>query len=51
MDAKALDLALLAALSLLSAGLAWTVDHVVFSAVFFVLGVAAIIDGAERYCR
>jgi hypothetical protein len=48
MDAKKRDLALFAALSLLCAGFAWTVDHAVFSAVFFVLGVVAIISAAER---
>jgi hypothetical protein len=32
-------------------GVAWTVDHAGFSAVFLVLGVAAIIDVAERYWR
>ena len=45
------DLALFAAVSLVCAGFAWTVDHAVFSAVFLVLGVAAIIDIAETHWR
>ena len=49
MDVETRDLVLFAALSLFCAGFAWTVDHAVFSAVFLVLGVAAIIEVAERY--
>jgi hypothetical protein len=48
MDLKDRDLALFAGLSLFCAGFAWTVDHAIFSAVFVVLGVAAIIEVAER---
>ena len=51
MDPKKRDLALSVALSLFCAGLAWSVDHAVFSVVFLVLGLAAIIDAAERYLR
>ena len=51
MDLKDRDLALFAALSLFCAGFAWTVDHAIFSAVFLVLGVAAILEAAERYWR
>jgi hypothetical protein len=49
MDVENRDLGLFAALSLFCAGFAWTVDHAVFSVVFFVLGVAAIVEVAERY--
>jgi len=41
MDAKTRDLALLAALSLFCAGVAWILDHLVFGSVFFALAVAA----------
>jgi hypothetical protein len=51
MDLKERNLALFAALSLFCAGFAWTVDHAIFSAVFLVLGAAAIIEVAERYWR
>jgi hypothetical protein len=51
MDLKERNLALFAALSLFCAGFAWTVDHAIFSAVFLVLGVAAIIEVADRYWR
>jgi len=51
MDAETRDLALFAALSLFCAGVAWTVDHVIFSSVFFVLGVAAIVGAIEAHWR
>ena len=51
MDAKERDLALFAALSLFCAGIAWTVDHVIFSSIFFVLGVAAIVGVVESHWR
>src|SRR5262245_42988573 len=45
MDAKTTrDLALLAVLSLFCAGFAWISDHLVFSLVFFALGVAAALE-------
>jgi hypothetical protein len=49
MQAEIRDLVLLAALSLGCAGFAWTMDNLVFSAIFFVLGAIAIIDAAETY--
>ena len=51
MDAEERDLALFAALSLLCAGVAWTVDHVIFSVVFVFFGVAALIGVAESHWR
>jgi len=51
MDLKDRDLALFAALSLFCAGFAWIVDHAVFSVVFLVLGIAAIMEVAERSWR
>jgi hypothetical protein len=51
MDAKERDLALFAALSLFCAGFAWIVDHPVFSSVFFVLGVVAIVGVFESQWR
>ena len=51
MDLKDRDLALFAALSLFCAGFAWTVNHSVFSVVFLVLGVAAVLEAAERHWR
>ena len=41
MDAKTRKLALLTALSLFCAGVAWILDYVVLGSVFFALGVAA----------
>ena len=41
MDAKTRDVALLAALSLFGAGIAWILDHLVFGSVFVALAVAA----------
>ena len=41
MDAKTRDLALLTALSLSCAGVAWILDHLILGSVFFELGVAA----------
>jgi len=38
------DLALLAALSLFCAGIAWILDHLDFGFVFFALGVAAALE-------
>jgi hypothetical protein len=48
MDAKTRDLALLTALSLSCAGIAWILDHFVLGSVFFALGVAAALGIAER---
>ena len=42
MDAKTRDLALLTALSLFCAGVAWTLDYLILGSVFFVLGLAAV---------
>ena len=41
MDAKTRDLALLIAMSLFCAGVAWILDYVVLGSVFFALGVAS----------
>jgi hypothetical protein len=46
MDAKTLDLALLAFLSLFCAISAWARDRDVFGAVFFVLGTVAMLSAA-----
>jgi hypothetical protein len=51
MDAKTRDLALLTALSLACAGVAWILDHLVLGSVFFAFGVAAGFGMAERYWR
>jgi hypothetical protein len=51
MDAKTHNLALLAALSLFCAGVAWISDHFVLGWVFLVLGVAAALGIAERHWR
>jgi hypothetical protein len=51
MDAKTRDLALLAALSLFCAGVAWISDHFVLGWVFLVLGGAAALSLAERHWR
>jgi hypothetical protein len=44
MDAKTRDLALLTALSLFCAGVAWILDHLVLGWVFFVLGGVAALE-------
>jgi hypothetical protein len=49
MDAKTRDLALLAALSLFCAGIAWIMDHAVFGSAFFALGVVGIFGAADRH--
>jgi hypothetical protein len=41
-DAKTRDLALLAALSLFCAGIAWILDYLILGSVFFALGLAAV---------
>ena len=46
MDAKTRDLALLAALSLFSAGFAWILGYVILGSVFFALGVVGILGAA-----
>ena len=51
MDAKTRDLALLAALSLFCAGVAWILDHLVLGSVFFALGVVGVFGIAKRYWR
>jgi hypothetical protein len=51
MDAKTRHLALLAALSLFCAGIAWIMDHAVFGSAFFALGAVGIFGAAERYWR
>src|SRR6516165_1965792 len=48
MDAKTRDLALLTALSLSCAGVAWILDYLVFGLVFFALGVAAGLEIARE---
>jgi len=44
MDAKTRDLALLTALALFCAGVAWSSDYLVLSSVFFVLGGVAAVE-------
>jgi hypothetical protein len=51
MDAKTRDLALLVALSLFCTGFAWSWGYVILGSVFFVLGVVAALDLAEKYWR
>ena len=51
MDAKTRNLALLAALSLFCAGVAWILDHLVLGSVFFALGVVGVFGIAKRYWR
>jgi hypothetical protein len=46
MDAKALDLALLAALSVLCAMFAWAGDRDVVGSLFFALGAVAVVGAA-----
>jgi hypothetical protein len=46
MDAKAQELALLAALSLFCAGFAWILGHLVLGSVLFALGVVAVFGAA-----
>jgi hypothetical protein len=49
MDAKTRNLALLAALSLFCAGVAWILDYFILGSVFFALGVAALGIAWEQY--
>ena len=42
MDAKTRKLALLTALSLFCAGVAWILDHLILGSVFFALALAAV---------
>jgi len=51
MDAKALDLAFLAALSLLCAMFAWAGDRDVVGSLFFALGAVAVVGAAYRQRR
>jgi len=51
MDAKALDLALLAALALLCAMFAWAGDSGVVGLLFFALGVVAIVGAGYAQQR
>ena len=51
LDAKTRDLALLAALSLFCAGVAWISGHFVLGWVFFALGAVAALGIAERHWR
>jgi hypothetical protein len=46
MDAKTRDLALLAALSLLCATLAWFADHAIFASIFVALTAIAVLHAA-----
>jgi hypothetical protein len=48
MDAKTRNLALLAAMSLFCAGVAWISDHFVLGSVFFAFGGVAALGIAER---
>jgi hypothetical protein len=47
MDAKTRDLALLTAMSLLRAGVAWILDYLILGSVFFALGLVALGIGLE----
>jgi len=49
MDADTRDLALLTALSLLCAVVAWILGYVILGSVFFALGVAAALGIAQKY--
>jgi hypothetical protein len=51
MDTKTHNLALLAALALLCALLAWTGGHLVWGAVFFALGAGAVLGAALTHWR
>jgi hypothetical protein len=52
MDAKTTrDLALLAALSLFCAGVAWSWGYVILGSIFFALGVVAALGIAQKYWR
>ena len=51
MDAKTRDLALLTALSLFCAGVAWILDYLILGSVFFAFGVVGIFGAAERHWR
>jgi hypothetical protein len=51
MDAKAQELALLAALSLFCAGFAWILDYLVLGSVLFALGVVVAAAGIVREDR
>ena len=51
MDAKTRDVALLTALSLFCAGVAWILDHLVLGSVFFALGVVAVVGAAYTQPR
>jgi len=51
MDAKTRDLALLAALSLFCAGVAWILDYLILGSVFFALGVVAALGIAQKHRR
>jgi hypothetical protein len=51
MDAKARDLALLAALSLFCTGVAWIWGYVILGSVFFALGGVAALGLAENHWR
>src|SRR5262245_3300386 len=51
MDAKTRDLALLTAMSLFCAGVAWISDYIILGSVFFVLGGVAATGLAENHWR
>jgi hypothetical protein len=51
MDAETRDLAVLAALSLFSAGFAWILGYVILGSVFFALGVVAGLGIAQKHWR
>ena len=51
MDAKTRNLALLAALSLFCAGVAWILDYLILGSVFFALGVVAALGIAQKHRR
>jgi hypothetical protein len=51
MDAETRNLAVLAALSLFSAGFAWILGYVILGSVFFALGVVAGLGIAQKHWR
>jgi hypothetical protein len=51
MHAETRDLALLATVSFFCTGAALIADHIIFGAVFFVLGAVALFGAAERHWR
>ena len=51
MDAKTRDLALLTALSLFCAGVAWILDYLILGSLFCALGVVAALGIGQKHWR